>query len=90
MLQALTEAALLRYLAVAQQGRWAAAAADPVANAWTPQVMAAVQANRARLEPFWTAARTEPEPARLVSALANELGTIVRGVLETLHPAIRG
>jgi hypothetical protein len=88
MLQALTEAALLRYVAVAQHGRWPAAAGDDVSAAWTGPVVAAVEAHRARLEPFWIAARTQPEPARLVSALAHELEAIVRAVLEALHPPI--
>jgi hypothetical protein len=90
MLQALTEAALLRYLAVAHHGRWPASGDGAIAGSWTPRVLAAVEAHRARLQPFWTAARGEPEPARLVSALAHELETIVRGVLEPLHPAAAG
>lgn len=80
MLQALAEAALLRYLAVAQYGR--AASGDP--SAWTAAVVAAVQAHRDRLAPFWTMARTQPEPGRLVSTLARELEPIARELLAAM------
>jgi hypothetical protein len=35
---------------------------------------------------LWNAARTQPEPARLISTLAAELETIVRTTLDTLYP----
>jgi hypothetical protein len=89
MLQALTEAALLRYVAVVHHGRWRGAAGSEVSAAWREPVVAAVEAHRARLEPFWTAARTQAEPVRLVSTLAKELEAVVRGVLEAIDPPAR-
>jgi hypothetical protein len=89
MLQALTEAALLRYVAVVHHGRWPGVAGSEVSAAWRQPVVAAVEADRARLEPFWTAARTQAEPVRLVSTLAKELESIVRGVLEAIDPPAR-
>jgi hypothetical protein len=87
MLQAMTEAALLRYLAVAQHGRGSAGDADEMPAAWTADVVAAVDAHRERLAPLWAAARSQPEPGRLISVLARELETIARKVLATLFPA---
>ena len=87
MIQALTEAALLRYLAVAHQGRGAAGAGDELQPFWTADVVAAVEAHRERLAPFWVAARTQPDPAKLASALGRELEATAREVLARLYPA---
>jgi hypothetical protein len=89
MLQALTEAALLRYVALVHHGRWPGAAGEAVAASWRQQVVATVQARRAQLEPFWNAARTPSDPARMVSGLASELERIVRDVLERIDPPAR-
>ena len=87
MLQAMAEAALLRYLAVAHYGRGAAGAADELAPFWKADVVAAVEAHRERLTPFWVAARTQPDPARLATALGRELEATARKVLARLYPA---
>jgi hypothetical protein len=52
-------------------------------------VVATVQANRAQLDPFWNAARTPSDPARMLSGLASELERIVRAVLERIDPPAR-
>lgn len=77
MLQALAEAALLRYLAVVHHDR----GTGEMPASWPGDVVAAVEAHRDRLAPFWAAARTQPDPARLASALARELEAIARQVL---------
>ncbi|HKB54108.1 MAG TPA: hypothetical protein VKD22_08915, partial [Ramlibacter sp.] len=58
-------------------------------TSWTSAVVGAVQAQQPSLMRFWAAARSEPEPARLISTLARELETIARTVLETLYPPQR-
>ncbi len=82
MLQALAEAALLRYLAVVHHDRGPA----EMPTSWPGEVVAAVEAHRDRLAPFWAAARTQPDPARLASALARELEAIARQVLHDPAP----
>ncbi|MHB1124690.1 MAG: DUF3482 domain-containing protein [Ramlibacter sp.] len=82
MLHALAEAALLRYLAVVHHDR----GTRELPASWPADVVAAVEAHRDRLAPFWTAARTQPDPARLASALARELEALARGVLQKIHP----
>jgi hypothetical protein len=89
MLQALTEAALLRYVALVHHGRWPGAASEPVSAQWRQQVIAAVQGNRAPLERFWSAARAQPEPLRMIPDLASELERIARAVLEHVDPPAR-
>jgi hypothetical protein len=86
MLQALAEAALLRYVALVHHGRWPGVASAQVAERWRQQVVETVQSHRAQLEPFWNAARIQPEPLRAVPALAAELERIVRVVLERIDP----
>jgi hypothetical protein len=51
-------------------------------------VVAAVEAHKPWLAPFWTTARTQPDDARS-AALARELETIGRKLLETLYPPQR-
>lgn len=82
MLHALAEAALLRYLAVVHHAR----GAQELAASWAADVVAAVEAHRERLAPFWSAARTQPDPARLASALARELETVARQALRGIYP----
>lgn len=85
MMHALVEAALLRYLAVAHQGRAARSAGSPIRPFWKADVVAAVQAHAAWLAPFWARARTQADPEQ-AAALARELETIALRVLETLYP----
>jgi hypothetical protein len=87
MMQAMVEAALLRYLAVAHYGRGAAGASGELRPFWKSEVVAAVEARKAMLTPFWTAARTQPDAGRLALALARELETLARQVLAALHRA---
>lgn len=90
MMQAMAEAGLLRYLAVIHFGRGPAGAESELQPFWKRDVVAAVEESRALLTPFWTAARTQPDPGRLAQALARELETIARKVLEGLYPPRRG
>ncbi|GEM_PF-527951 len=89
MIQAMAEAALLRYLAVAHYGRGAAGAADELTPFWTADVVAAVEAHRDRLTPFWVAARTQPDAGKLAAALGRDLEATTREVLARLYPARR-
>ena len=86
MIQALVEAALLRYLAVAHYGRGAAGTADELTPFWTADVVAAVEAHSDRLTPFWVSARAQSEPGQLATALGRELEATAREVLAQLYP----
>lgn len=86
MLQALVEAALLRYLAVAHHASGLPAAAEPLQPSWQGEVVAAVQAHRDRLVPMWNAARSQPDVGRIASTFTHELETIARQVLAGLYP----
>jgi len=86
MMQAMVEAALLRYLAVAHYGRGLAGAEGELQPFWKSDVVAAVETRKTFLPPFWMAARTQPDSGRLAMALARELETIARKVLATLYP----
>lgn len=86
MMQAMVEAALLRYLAVAHYGRGPAGAESGLRPFWKSDVVAAVETRKNLLPPFWTAARTQPDSGRLALALARELETITRKVLAGLYP----
>ena len=88
MMQAMTEAALLRYLAVAHYGRGPAGADNELQPFWKADVVAAVEAHKAWLVPFWAAARAQPDGAQ-VAELARELETISCKVLDTLYPPQR-
>jgi hypothetical protein len=88
MMQAMVEAALLRYLAVAHYGRGPAGAEDEPQPSWKSEVVAAVETRKTFLPPFWTAARTQPDSGRLGMALARELETIARKVLAALYPTV--
>jgi hypothetical protein len=87
MLQAITEAALLRYLAVAHHGRPRGGSADELAPAWQAEVVAAVEAHREQLATFWNAVRTQPDVGRLAGGFIRELETIARRVLDRLSPS---
>ncbi|HMA09202.1 MAG TPA: DUF3482 domain-containing protein, partial [Ramlibacter sp.] len=90
MIQAMADAALLRYLAVAHYGRGDAGTANELAAFWTADVVAAVQSHWDRLASFWVAARTQPDPGKLVTALGHELEATTREVLARLYPAALG
>jgi hypothetical protein len=81
MLEAMAEAALLRYVAVTH---WARGYPD-VDTAWKAQVEAGVQAQKVLFPGYWTGARTQPNPARLVQPLAHELEGIARAILARLY-----
>jgi hypothetical protein len=85
MMQAMVEAALLRYLAVVHYGRGPAGAANELLPFWKNDVVAAVAARKGWLTQFWTAARAQPDEVE-TAALARELEAMARRVLETLYP----
>jgi hypothetical protein len=85
MMQAMAEAALLRYLAVAHHGRAPLAPASEAA--WKTEVVTAVEARKPMLAPLWTAARTQPDAGKLALHLARELEGIARAALAALYPA---
>ena len=89
MLQALLEAALLRYLEVTHFGRSACAGGSgETAGPWASLVVAAVAARKDVLRRYWTAARAQnPTPA---PSLDNELQTMARAVLNGLYPGTGG
>jgi hypothetical protein len=89
MMQAMMEAALLHYLAVAHYGRGPAGAGDELRPFWKSDVVAAVRARGQWLAQFWGAARTQPDGSH-VAALARELETIARRLLETFYPPQAG
>jgi hypothetical protein len=89
MMQAMVEAALLRYLAVVHCGRGPTGADSEVQPFWIRDVSAAVEDAKPMLAPFWTASRTQPDSGRLALALARELETITRKVLAVLYPPRR-
>lgn len=77
MLDALLEAALLRYIAIAHWAR----GHRTVADAWRAEVVARVQERRPLLAGFWTTARVQGDAHdKLVVSLVPELESIVRGV----------
>ncbi|MBL8346205.1 MAG: GTPase domain-containing protein [Rubrivivax sp.] len=88
---ALTEAALLRYLAVAHYGRgrgdWAEAEAPPH---WPAAVAAALTARKETFERLWKSrSERQPEPdegARLAAALQPMLAEVLRETLARLYP----
>ncbi|MCM2250770.1 MAG: DUF3482 domain-containing protein [Ramlibacter sp.] len=85
MMQALVEAALLRYLAVIHYGRGGAGAADELRPFWKSDVVAAVEAQKGALAPFWSSARAQAGDAQ-AAVLARELETIARKLLNRLYP----
>lgn len=81
MLEALLEAALLRYLALVH---WARGYPDIDAR-WKSEVTQRVQAERPLLAGYWNTARTQATD-RLVQPLAHELERIGRAVLMHMYP----
>lgn len=88
MMQAMVEAALLRYLAVAHWGRWPTDTQDEMALRWKAEVVSAVEQRKPMLEPFWGMARTQPDAGRLALALGNELENVTGRVLAALYHRI--
>ena len=78
MLDAIVEAALLRYVAVVH---WARGVQD-VDEAWRTDVVARVGEKRPLLAGYWSGARSQPEGERIVAALAGELASMSRVVLK--------
>jgi hypothetical protein len=81
MLEALLEAALLRYVAIVH---WARGFPE-VDVGWKGAVTARVQADRPVLAGYWSAARAHPAD-RMVRPLAQELDRIARAVLMHIYP----
>jgi hypothetical protein len=80
MLRAMTQAALLRYLAVTR-----CSSGESQAR-WNDDVATAVEARRDLLAPYWIQARTQPNPSRLAQPLARELDAMARSVLDRWYP----
>ncbi|HUR90697.1 MAG TPA: DUF3482 domain-containing protein [Ramlibacter sp.] len=82
MLDALVEAALLRYIAIAH---WARGTQEVDAR-WKAEVTGRVQAQKLLLAGYWNTARTQPNPDRLVPSLAHELDSMAKAVLKHINP----
>jgi hypothetical protein len=82
MLDAIVEAALLRYVAIVH---WARGFEEADAR-WKGEIVAQAQAKKTLLAGFWNSARTEPNPDRLVPALAQQLDGFARAVLKHINP----
>jgi hypothetical protein len=89
MLQAITEAGLLRYLAVAHHGRGAAGLSDELPPFWKADVVAVVESQREQLATFWSNARALPDAGRLGGELTRQLEGLARDVLARLYPPAR-
>jgi hypothetical protein len=85
MMQAMTEAALLRYLAVAHFSRGTPDGGTGLRPFWKVTVAAAVAAQKVQLARFWQSARAQPNDPQ-TNAVAREVETIARTVLESLYP----
>lgn len=89
MMQAMVEAALLRYLAVVHYGRGPAGAGNELRPFWKDDVSHAVAARQGWLAPFWTTARGQPDEGQ-AAVLARELEAMAREILATLYPPQSG
>jgi hypothetical protein len=89
MLQALAQAALLRYLAVCRLDRGLALSVDSE-GIWTSQVAAALEAKKERLARFWADARSQQNTLQATTTLADELQAMMRDVLRRLYPTAPG
>lgn len=88
MLQAMTEAGLLRYLAVIHFGRdGEEQGADASRPGCRSEVVAEVERRSADLKEQWAAARAGEESLEPAAALAAMLEAIALGVLRRLYPA---
>ena len=93
MLHRMTQAALLRYLAITHaanaehagpDGADAQEHGDP--SAWRAEVAAALESQRVPLQPLWAAARIDAADVASKAALASVLETAMRKVLRRLYP----
>jgi hypothetical protein len=85
MLQAMAEAGLLRYLAVAHFGRDGGGPGE-IRPEWRSEVVAAVEERSADLKEQWSAARAQQEFLDPSAALAAMLESIALTVLRRLYP----
>ena len=85
MLQAMTEAGLLRYLAVAHFGRDGGGPGE-IRPEWRSEVVAAVEERSADLKEQWSAARSQQASLDPSAALAAMLESIALTVLRRLYP----
>jgi hypothetical protein len=81
MLDALLEAALLRYVAIVH---WARGFPD-VDVRWKDEVTARVQADRDLLAGYWSTARSQSAD-RVLQALTQELERLAKAVLKHMYP----
>ena len=90
MLQAMTAAALLRYLAVAHFDRSTnGVVSSEIAALWESRVAAAVEAKKDSLIRFWVEARTPQGKPQTTGTLDDELQKTLRPVLDELYPGNR-
>ena len=89
MLQALVEAALLRYLAVIHLGRERDGAGDGARPEWSSEVVASVEMQRARLAGIWKSIRTDDAVPDASAPLPTALAAIMVRVLRNLYPSAR-
>ena len=86
MLQALVEAALLRYLAVIHLGRTGSSGAGAILPEWRGEVVAAVEGRSDDLKGQWAAARSGQNMVEPAAALVAMLESIALDVLKRLYP----
>ena len=89
MLQAMAQAALLRYLAVCRLDRGLALPPDSE-GFWLSHVAAALAAKKERLGRFWADARSQQDTSQATAALADELQAMMRDLLRRLYPITPG
>jgi hypothetical protein len=82
MLDAVVEAALLRYVAIVHWAR----GFNEIEDSWRAEVARRVESQRLLLAGYWNTARTQPNPDRLVPPLAQELAATARAVLMHINP----
>ena len=84
MLQAMAQAALLRYLAVAVLDHGFTFPQEP-GGFWATPMAAALEAKKERLARFWADARSQQTTVQANAALADELQAMMRDVLRRLY-----
>ncbi|MBC7602002.1 MAG: DUF3482 domain-containing protein [Ramlibacter sp.] len=81
MMQALTEGAMLRYVAACQFGRQPGTEQPDIRPHWRSEVVAQAESDRVLLASFWAASRSQPDAASLKSGLATQLAALASRVL---------
>jgi hypothetical protein len=81
MLDAIVEAALLRYVAIVH---WARGVQD-VDERWKAEITARVDTHKLLFAGYWNTARSQPNADRVVPALAGELASTAKVVLKHLY-----